>query len=305
MVDLSVQIGSLQLKNPIMTASGTFGYGTEYMQYFDVNKLGGIITKTVTLEERPGNPLPRIAETTAGMLNSIGLANVGMERFIKEKLPELESLNTAVIVNIAGNTIDEYQETAARIQKHKRVDAIEVNVSCPNVERGGLAFGSDATITNRVTQKIRTETEKVIIVKLTPNVTDICSIARAAADGGADAVSLINTVLGMGIDVKTRKPLIGRVVGGLSGPAIKPIALARVFQVSQAVSIPVIGLGGIMNGLDAAEFMMAGAAAVQVGTLNFIDPAGALRVVNELKSYCEKNQIENVSTLTGSMEKPT
>lgn len=305
MVDLSVQIGSLQLKNPIMTASGTFGYGTEYMQYFDVNKLGGIITKTVTLEERPGNPLPRIAETTAGMLNSIGLANVGMERFIKEKLPELESLNTAVIVNIAGNTIDEYQETAARIQKHKRVDAIEVNVSCPNVERGGLAFGSDAAITNRVTQKIRTETEKVIIVKLTPNVTDICSIARAAADGGADAVSLINTVLGMGIDVKTRKPLIGRVVGGLSGPAIKPIALARVFQVSQAVSIPVIGLGGIMNGLDAAEFMMAGAAAVQVGTLNFIDPAGALRVVNELKSYCEKNQIENVSTLTGSMEKPT
>ena len=304
MTDLSVQIASLTLKNPVLTASGTFGYGTEYMPYFDVNQLGGIITKTVTLEAREGNPLPRIAETPAGMLNSIGLANVGMKRFIEEKLSDLESLTTAVIVNIAGNTMDEYRKAAAQIQKHRRVDAIEVNISCPNVERGGLAFGSDEDITNQVTQKVRAETEKVIIVKLTPNVTDICSIAKAAADGGADALSLINTVLGMGVDVKTGKPLIGRIVGGLSGPAIKPIALAKVYQVSQSVSIPVIGLGGIMSGHDAVEFMMAGAAAVQVGTLSFVDPSGALRVLHELEAYCEENKIKQVSSLTGSMEKP-
>jgi len=299
--DLSVIIGSLNLKNPVMTASGTFGYGLEYADYFDPAMLGGIITKTVTLEPRAGNRMPRIAETPAGMLNSIGLANVGVESFLESKLPELENLKTAVIANIAGNTVEEYCLLLQKIANHPRVDAIEVNVSCPNVEQGGLAFGADASVIEEIMHCMRPETDKPLIVKLTPNVTDIQSIAAAAESAGADALSLINTVLGMGVDIQTRKPLLARITGGLSGPAIKPIALAKVYQAAQAVSIPIIGLGGIMTGEDAVEFLIAGASAVQVGTLNFIQPDGALQVISGIEKYCIDHGIERIQDLVGTL----
>jgi dihydroorotate dehydrogenase (NAD+) catalytic subunit len=300
--DLSVKIGSLNLKNPVLTASGTFGYGLEYSKYFDPALLGGIITKTVTLEPRAGNPMPRIAETPAGMLNSIGLANVGADVFLESKLPELEALQTAVIANIAGNTVEEYCLLLQKIAKHPRVDAIEVNVSCPNVEQGGLAFGADASVIEEILHCMRPETDKPLIIKLTPNVTDIQSIAAAAESAGADALSLINTVLGMGVDIRTRKPLLARVTGGLSGPAIKPIALAKVYQVAQIVSIPIIGLGGIMTGEDAVEFFIAGASAVQVGTLNFVQPDGALQVISGIEKYCADQGVERIRDLVGTLK---
>jgi len=302
MVDLSVNIGSLRLKNPVLTASGTFGYGVEYREYIDVNRLGGIITKTITLHRREGNPMPRIAETPCGMLNSIGLANVGVEQFLEEKLPGLEELDTTVIVNIAGSTIEEYGEVAERIQDHKRVDGFEVNISCPNVKKGGLAFGTDPGITKEVVSRVREATNKPVIVKLTPNVTDIVSIALAALDGGADAISLINTVLGMGVDVETRRPLLARGGGGLSGPAIKPIALAKVWQVAKAVSVPVIGVGGIMSWQDAVEFFIAGATAVEVGTLSFVEPNGAVGIVRGIERYCEEKGIKKVTRLVGTLQ---
>lgn len=301
MADLSVRIGSLVLKNPVLTASGTFGYGTEYAEYFDASRLGGIVTKTVTLEPREGNPMPRIAETPAGMLNSIGLANVGAERFIAEKLPGLLGLDTKVIVNVAGDTVDEYAEVVRRIQGHPRVDAVEVNVSCPNVERGGLAYGTDAKSTENVMAAIRRETKKTVIVKLTPNVTDIAEIAKAAVAGGADAVSLINTLVGMAIDVDTRKPLIARCTAGLSGPAIKPVALAKVYQVRKAVTVPVIGIGGIMTWRDAIEFFLAGADAVQTGTLLFIEPDGPVKVLEGIERYCEEKGVRKIGDLVGAM----
>lgn len=299
--DLSVKIGSLALKNPVLTASGTFGYGMEYAGYFDPSHLGGIITKTVTLEPCAGNPMPRIAETPAGMLNSIGLANVGAEKFLNNKLPKLENLKTAVIANIAGNTVDEYCRVVQKIANHPRIDAIEVNVSCPNVEQAGLVFGADASVIGEILHCMRPVTVKPLIVKLTPNVTDIQSIAIAAESAGADALSLINTVLGMGIDIRTRKPLLARKTGGLSGPAIKPIALAKVYQVAQAVSIPIIGLGGIMTGEDAVEFIIAGASAVQVGTLNFVQPDGALQVIAGIERYCVENGINRICDLVGTL----
>ncbi len=299
--DLSVKIGKLELKNPVLTASGTFGYGNEYADFYDINLLGGIITKTITLEPRPGNPMPRIAETPAGMLNSIGLANVGVEAFIKEKLPMLQSLSTKVIVNVAGNTTEEYQKVVERLNKYDRIDAFEVNISCPNVKQGGLAFGTDCQATFEVVQAVKSVTDKTTIIKLTPNVTDIVATAQSAVEGGADALSLINTVLGMGVDVHTRKPLIARVVAGLSGPAIKPIALAKVWQVAQSVKVPIIGLGGIMSGEDAIEFILAGASAVQIGTLNFIDPSGPVKVLDEIKEYCLKYNVENIHSLTGNL----
>jgi dihydroorotate dehydrogenase (NAD+) catalytic subunit len=302
MTDLSVQIGSLTLKNPVLTASGTFGYGTEYSDYFDINRLGGIITKTITLEPRAGNPMPRIAETPAGMLNSIGLANVGADRYLAEKLPQLEKLETVVITNVAGNTVEEYGLVVRKLQGHPRVDGFEINVSCPNVNKGGLAFGTDPDVLFEVTRTVRAETDKPVIIKMTPNVTDIQPLAKAAVSGGADALSLINTVLGMAIDIQTRKPLIRRGVAGLSGPAIKPIALAKIFQAAQAVDIPLIGLGGIMTGDDAVEFLIAGATAVQVGTLNFVDPAGAVKVLEGLESYCLSHKIEKVRDLVGTIE---
>ena len=301
MVDLSVSIGSLTLKNPVLTASGTFGYGTEYGAFFDVSQLGGIVTKTITLEPRTGNPMPRIAETPAGMLNSIGLANVGVDRFISEKLPALESLDTNVIVNIAGSTIEEYAQVSERLAGHPRVNGIEINVSCPNVERGGLAFGTDPNITKSITEGVRETTDKPIIVKLTPNVTDIVSVAQASVDGGADALSLINTLIGMAVDVKTRTPLIARKTAGLSGPAIKPVAVAKVYQVAKAVSVPLIGIGGIMTGEDAVEFLVVGASAVQVGTLNFVEPSGAVSVLEGMKQYCEMYGIVRITGLIGTL----
>jgi dihydroorotate dehydrogenase (NAD+) catalytic subunit len=301
MVDLSVKIGPLALKNPVLTASGTFGYGTEFSRYFDVSRIGGIVTKTITLEPRDGNPMPRIAETPAGMLNSIGLANVGVERFLDEKLPALLGLETMVVVNVAGNTVEEYAEVVRRVESHPRVDAIEVNVSCPNVEKGGLAFGTDGAATERVTAAVRRNTKKPVIVKLTPNVTDITEIAVAAVSGGADALSLINTVVGMAVDIETRRPRIARCTAGLSGPAIKPIALARVFQVRRAVSVPLIGIGGIMTGDDAIEFLLAGATAVQTGTLHFIEPDGPVRVLEGIQRYCESHGVKSVRELVGAM----
>ena len=302
MSNLSVKIGKVELKNPILTASGTYGYGTEYENLYPVDQLGGIVTKTITLNAREGNPMPRIAETTAGMLNSIGLANVGVQKFVKEKLPELKNLNTAVIVNIAGSTLREYCEVVRSIHDHPRVDAIEINISCPNVKQGGLAFGTDPRITKEVVSAVRKETDKTMIVKLTPNVTDITSIAVAAVEGGADGLSLINTVLGMGIDVQTRRPQIARVIGGLSGPAIKPIALAKVYQVANVVDVPLIGIGGIMNWQDVLEFLIAGATAVQVGTLNFINPSGVIDIIHGVKTFCEKEGISHISEVTGSLK---
>lgn len=299
--DLSVKIGSLNLKNPVLTASGTFGYGHEYDDYLDISRLGALITKTITLEPREGNPMPRIAETPAGMLNSIGLSNIGARQYLDEKLPLIQDIDTAVITNVAGNTVEEYSQVVEFVQNHSRIDGFEINISCPNVERGGLAFGTDARATADVVSAVRKVTRKPVIVKLTPNVTDITEIAKAAEDSGADAVSCINTVIGLTIDIASRRPKLARIVGGLSGPAIKPIALAKVFQVSNAVRLPVIGVGGIMSWQDAVEFFIAGAAAIQVGTLNFIEPDGAVRIVDGLETYCRQNSITNMDQLTGSM----
>lgn len=302
MVDLTVQIGKLKFKNPVLTASGTFGYGLEYKHYYNPSKLGGIVTKTITLEPRQGNPMPRIAETSAGMLNSIGLSNIGADLYLSEKLPLLDGLDTIVIANVAGKSIAEYGEVVSRIQSHQRIDGIEINISCPNVDLGGLAFGTDPDVTAKVVKTVRKMTKKTIIAKLTPNVTDITSIARAAEDAGADAISCINTVLGMRIDIHTHKPLLSRVIGGLSGPAIKPIALAKVFQVSRSVNIPVIGLGGIMTWQDAVEFLLAGASAIQVGTLNFVEPEGSLEIINGLQAYCREHKISKISDIVAKIE---
>ncbi len=302
MADLSVQIGKLTLKNPVLTASGTYGYGTEYSPLVDIRKLGGIITKTITMEPRKGNPLPRIAETPAGMLNSIGLANVGVREFLNNKLPVLEKLDTQVIVNIAGNTIEEYGEVAAMVQGHSRVDALELNISCPNVREGGIAFGISEKATTEIVKSVRKSTTKPIITKLTPNVTDITIIARAAADAGSDAVSLINTVLGMGIDIETWQPLLARKIGGLSGPAVKPIAVASVYRVAQAVEIPVIGIGGICRWQDVIEFVLAGATAVQIGTYNFVDPAGVADFPDQIQEYCHTKGVTKISDLLGAIK---
>jgi len=300
-VDLSVRIGSLSLKNPVLTASGTFGYGTEYSEFFDPACLGGIVTKTITLEPRAGNPMPRIAETPAGMLNSIGLANVGVEQYIAEKLPLLEGMDTSVITNVAGNTAEEYGALVRRLGGLRRIDAFEINISCPNVKKDGLAFGMDADSTRDVVHRVRSETDKTVIVKLTPNVTDIVAIARAAVEAGADALSLINTVLGMRVDIETRKPLLAHVTGGLSGPAVKPIALAKLYQVKREMDVPLIGIGGIMNADDALEFFFTGAAAVQVGTLNFIDPSGSVSILSGLVRYCESRGISVFSSIIGTL----
>lgn len=301
MSDLSVQIGSLKFKNPVLTASGTFGYGTEYCDFYDVSRLGGIVTKTITPKPRVGNPMPRIAETPAGMLNSIGLANVGAERFIQEKLPLLRNLDTKVVVNVAGSTIDAYLDVVNMVHDHPRTDALEINISCPNVKQGGLAFGTDVKITGILISKIRKITTKPVIVKLTPNVTDIVSIAKAAADSGADALSMINTVLGMRLDIRTRRPLIAKRVAGLSGPAIKPIALAKIYQVLKKVKIPIIGIGGIMTWEDALEFLLVGATAVQIGTLSFIDPYGPIHIIEGLDRYCANEGIRSIKDVIGGM----
>ncbi|MBW2616668.1 MAG: dihydroorotate dehydrogenase, partial [Deltaproteobacteria bacterium] len=292
--DLKVRIGPLKLKNPVLTASGTFGYGQEFSELVDLNELGGIVVKGLSLKPRAGNPPPRIVETPCGMLNAIGLANIGLESFLREKLPWLQKLNTAVIVNIYGHSIDEYGAVAAGLKGVEGISAIEVNISCPNVEKGGMAFGTDPDISAKVTEKVLKNTDKPVIVKLTPNVTDITVIAKAVEKAGAHAVSLINTLTGMAIDVETRVPKLANISGGLSGPAIRPVAVYMVYQVARSVKIPVIGVGGIMDYRNALEFLIAGASAIQVGTANFVDPGVSLKIIEGLKKFCEDQGISSI-----------
>lgn len=302
MIDLTVKINNLQLKNPVLTASGTYGYGKEFEDFIDLNKLGGIIVKGITLEPREGNPYPRMAETSSGMLNAVGLQNKGVDYFINEIYPEIKDYKTNIIVNVSGSTIEDYVKVAEKINELKNIPAIELNISCPNVKHGGMAFGTDSSSAGKVTKAVRDVYKKTLLVKLTPNVTDITEIARAVESAGADAVSLINTLLGMAIDAETRKPVLSTITGGLSGPCIKPVALRMVWQVSQSVKIPVIGIGGIMNATDAIEFMLAGASAIQVGTANFIDPQITVKIIQGIEEYLIKNKMNSIQELVGSLE---
>jgi dihydroorotate dehydrogenase (NAD+) catalytic subunit len=299
-IDLSVNIAGLKLKNPVIAASGTFGFGREFANFFDLSRLGGIAVKGLTLEPRKGNSPPRIAETPAGILNSVGLQNPGVHAFIENEIPFLRKFDTAIIANASGNTVEEYQ-SMAEILSDADIDAIELNLSCPNVKEGCLSFGSTAKGVYEVVSNTRKYAKKPLIVKLTPNVTDITEIAGAAEAGGADAVSLINTLLGMAIDAKTRRPVLGNVTGGLSGPAVKPVALRMVYQVHKAVKIPVIGMGGISCGTDAVEFMLAGASAVMVGTAGFINPMAWVETIEGIREYMIAYGIDNVSHLTGGL----
>lgn len=299
---LKVEFAGLKLKNPVLAASGTFGYGTEYGPLARAADFGAVITKTVTLSPRSGNRPPRICETASGMLNSIGLANVGIEQFMSHKLPALKNAGATVIVNVAGNTVEEYVELARRISQDRGVAALEINISCPNVKQGGITFGTDPKVAADLTRAVRRAWPKPLIVKLSPNVSDITAIARATELAGADALSLINTLYGMAIDIERQRPVLGNVTGGLSGPAIKPVALYHLHKAYQAVKIPLIGLGGIMNGNDAVEFMLAGAAAIQIGTANFWDPSSVARTVRGLSDYCLNHGIVKVSQLTGRLK---
>jgi len=289
------------MKNPVMTASGTFGCGEEYADYVDLNRLGGIVVKGLSLKPRLGNPPPRIMETAAGMLNAVGLQNVGVDAFIEEKLSFLRNYNVAVIANIYGESYTEYAQVAGKLSAAPGVHALEVNVSCPNVKKGGLSFGADPKAAAEVTRCVKAETHLPVIVKLTPNVTDITVIARAVEEAGADAVSLINTLTGMSIDLKNRTPHLKNITGGLSGPAIKPVALRMVWQVAQKVSIPVIGMGGIMTAEDALEFMVAGAKAVQIGTANFINPRATMEIIDGMRRYLQENKIKSIKDIVGSL----
>jgi dihydroorotate dehydrogenase (NAD+) catalytic subunit len=300
-VDMSVKLGNLTLRSPVLTASGTFASGREFADFIDLERLGALVTKGVSLEPWEGNPGPRIAETPSGMLNSIGLQNPGVEVFCEKDLAWLAGVNVPVIVNVSGHTVAEYVAVIDRLESEKRVDGYEINISCPNVDSGGMAFGTACTPAEEVTRACRAATSRPLIVKLSPNVTDIVEIARAVADAGADGVSLINTLLGMAIDTNTFRPKLARVVGGLSGPAIKPVALRMVWQVAQVVEVPVVGMGGIMDAEDAVEFMLVGATAVSVGTGNFVDPTTAIRVTDGLAEFCRGRGIERVSELTGAM----
>jgi dihydroorotate dehydrogenase (NAD+) catalytic subunit len=291
------------MKNPVLSASGTFGYAKEFEAYLDLNRLGAIVVKTITREPRPGNPAPRIVETSAGMLNAIGLQNVGIDAFIREKLPFLRTLDPPLIVNVAGESVEDFRELTKRIGDQEGVAGIELNVSCPNVA-GGLDFAVDPQLTYQVVKAAREATRLPVIPKLSPNVTDIRTIARAAAEAGADALSLINTLVGMAIDVRTRRPKIANITGGLSGPAIRPVAVRMVWQVAKTVRLPIIGMGGVVSGEDAAEFLIAGAAAVAVGTANFIDPASPLKVIEGLERYCAAQGISSIRQLIGSLELP-
>ena len=301
-MDLSVQIGSLTLKNPLIAASGCFGYGVEYADTFDISTLGGIATKGLFLAEREGHPPPRVVETPAGMLNAIGLQGIGVHRFIEEKLPELRARNATVIVNVCGSSLDEYVEVSRVVSDAEGVAAIELNISCPNIKEGGIQFGCSLTGTFEVVSAVRKVTKLPLIPKLTPNVTDVASFARAAEDAGADAVSLVNTFLAMVIDIETRRPKLSNIVGGLSGPAIRPIAVRMVYECHQMVKIPVIGMGGIADARDALEFMIAGAAAVQVGTANFVDPFIWPKLVSGITEYLDRHQIHRIADVVGTMD---
>jgi dihydroorotate dehydrogenase (NAD+) catalytic subunit len=300
--DLSVRLGNLALKNPVILASGTSGYGEECTRFIDLNRLGGIVVKGTSLMPRLGNPPQRIAETAAGIISSIGLQNVGVDRFISDKLPFLRRFDVRTIVNIVGSSIDEYAEVARRLDEAEGISALEVNISCPNVKEGGISFGRDPRETYHVVKSVRASTRLPLIVKLSPDVTDISLIARAAADGGSDILSLINNIPSMIVDVKTRRPVLGNVTGGLSGPAIKPIALRMVWQVHQAaIGLPIIGIGGISNFADAVEFILAGASAIQVGTANLVDPEVSLKIIAGLKAYCVENKVDKISELVGAL----
>lgn len=302
MIDMKVQIASLDLKNPVMTASGTFGYGLEFEDFLNIDSLGAIVVKGTTLEVRQGNDYPRMAETSSGMLNAVGLQNKGVHSFIDDILPKIKHYKSHIIVNVAGSTIEDYVETTAILNSEKDVSAIELNVSCPNVKQGGMAFGTSCPSLAEVVKEVRKVWDRTMIVKLSPNVTNIAELAKVAEDQGADAISLINTLLGMAIDAETRKPKLSTVMGGLSGPAIKPVALRMIWQCYQAIKIPIIGMGGIMNSEDAIEFLIAGASAIQVGTANFMNPAVTQEIIEGMEAYCKKHQITKISDLTGSLQ---
>lgn len=303
MVDLSVNIGKLKLKNPVLTASGTFGYGEEYSDFVDLNRLGGFIVKGTTLNHREGNPYPRMVETPSGMLNAVGLQNKGVDYFINEIYQRIKDVDSQVIVNVSGACLEDYVKVCEKLAPLDRIEAVEINISCPNVKQGGMAFGTTCAGAESVTKAIREAYDKTMIVKLSPNVTDIAEIARAVEAAGADAVSLTNTFLGMAINVETQRPYLSTITGGLSGACIRPIAVRMVWQVANAVKIPVVGLGGIMNGRDAVEFMLAGATAVQVGTANFVDPAVTVKIVDYIEEYMKRHGIEKVTDLIGAMKK--
>jgi dihydroorotate dehydrogenase (NAD+) catalytic subunit len=304
MADLSVRIGALELRNPFLAASGCFGYGVEYAEAFDLATLGGVVVKGLFLKEREGHPPPRIVETPAGMLNAIGLQGIGVRRFVAERLPELRRLGATVVVNVCGSTIDEYAEVSRILSDAEGVAALELNISCPNIKEGGIQFGCSLTGTYDVVSAIRKVTTLPVIPKLTPNVTDVSSFARAAEEAGADAISLVNTFLAMAIDVETRRPKLSNVMGGLSGPAIRPIAVRMVWECHQAVKLPIIGMGGIATAADALEFLIAGATAVQVGTANFVDPFIWPTLIDGVSSYLERHRIARVSDLVGRLEIP-
>ena len=302
MADLSVKIGDLQMKNPVMTASGTFGYGEEFADFIDITRIGGIIVKGTTLHKREGNPYPRMAETPAGMLNAVGLQNKGVHYFVDHIYPRIKDINTNMIVNVSGSAIEDYIETTAIINELDKIPAIELNISCPNVKEGGMAFGVTTTGVSEIVKAVRSAYKKTLIVKLSPNVTNIAEMARASEANGADSVSLINTLLGMAIDAERRRPILSTVTGGLSGAAVKPIALRMVWQVAKAVKIPVIGLGGIMDWKDAVEFMLAGSSAIQIGTANFIDPAVTIKVEEGINDYLDRHGYKSVTEIIGALE---
>jgi dihydroorotate dehydrogenase (NAD+) catalytic subunit len=302
MANLITNLGKLQMKNPVMTASGTFGYGTEYSDFIDLSRIGGIIVKGTTLRERQGNPYPRMAETPSGMLNAVGLQNKGIDYFVNHIYPTLKDIDTNVMINLSGSTIEDYIKTAEIINTLDKIPGIELNISCPNVKEGGMAFGVSCLAASQVVAEVRKVYHKELMVKLSPNVTDIAEIAKGVEGAGADSISLINTLLGMAIDAKTRKPVLSTITGGLSGPAVKPIALRMVWQVAKAVKVPVIGLGGIMNATDAIEFMLAGATAIQVGTANFIDPAISVKIVDGIDNYLNKNGFSSAKDIIGALE---
>ena len=302
MAELRVNIGKLSLKNPVMTASGTFGYGVEYADFFDISRLGGIFVKGTTIQPREGNDYPRLAETPSGMLNAVGLQNKGADYFIDHIYPTIKDIDTNMIVNVSGSSIETYVECAEKMASLEKIPAIELNISCPNVKQGGMAFGVTSKGAAEVVKAVRQVYPKTLIVKLSPNVTDITEIAKAVEAEGANSVSLINTILGMAINAEKRKPVLSTITGGLSGPCVKPIALRMVWQTYKAVKIPIIGLGGISNWKDAVEFMLAGATAIQIGTYNFIDPAVSVKVIDGINEYCDRHGFKSASELTGALE---
>ncbi len=299
MAKLTIDLAGLELKNPVLTASGTFGYGTEFQDFIDLSRLGGFIVKGTTLHPREGNPYPRMAETASGMLNAVGLQNKGVDYFVDRIYPGIKDIKTNILVNVSGSPVCDYVETAAKINELEQIPAIELNISCPNVKEGGMAFGTRCSSVSKVVRAVRKVYRKHLMVKLSPNVTDIQEIACTAEAEGADSLSLINTLMGMAVDIRKRKPVLSTVTGGLSGPCVKPVALRMVWQVAKAVKIPVVGLGGIMNAADALEFLMAGASAIQIGTANFIDPTVTVKIIDGIEAYLDANGFKDIQEIIG------